>query len=249
MSLKRVCGQPCRTIMIAFAAVLALQGCALVEPAHYDIRSDAVYWISYPGTSASPSFDRYERRTEADPQTFEILAFANWGKDARSGYYRGTALAGVDAPSFRAINDELAADDTQVWRGTNLIEGADGASFRTIGPSTGVDRAAAYAGWARFVPCDLSTFTVIESEAESEDEAFTADSACVYAYGLRLPLTDRATFERLGAEYSRDSGGVYWRHFEVAGADPASFHVREGTRLGQDSSGCWLGPDWRECRD
>lgn len=245
MSLKRECGRQCRNAIIAIAGFLALQGCALIEPAHYDIRGDAVYWISYPGTSSSPTFERYERRTEADPQTFEILAFTNWGKDAQSGYYRGTALAGVDAASFRALNDELAADHAQVWRGTELIEGADGASFRLVGPSSGVDRAAAYAGWARFVPCDLATLAVIEGE----DEAFTSDSACVYSYGLRLPLTDRATFERLGAGYSRDSGGVYWRHFVVTGADPGSFHIREGTRLGQDRSGCWLGPDWRECRD
>lgn len=243
MSLKRECGRQSRKIMIAIAGFLALQGCALIEPAHYDIRSDAVYWISYPGTSSSPSFSRYDRRIEADPQTFEILAFANWGKDAQSGYYRGTAVAGVDPASFRALNDEVAADAARVWSGTVLIEGAEGASFRLIGRSYGVDRAAAYGGRTRFEPCDLATFAIMESE----DGDFTADSACVYSYGLRLPLHDRASFELLGAGYSRDSGGVYWRHFELDGVDPESFHIPAGMRVGRDRSGCWLGPDRREC--
>lgn len=245
MNLRREGGRSGRKLLIAIAGFLGLQGCALIESAHYDVREDAVYWISYPGSSSSPSFARYDRRIEADPQTFEILAFANWGKDAHSAYFRGMALAGVDAASFRAINDELAADAVQVWVGTQLIAGADGASFRLISRSHGVDHTAAYAGGSRFVPCDLASFEVLGGE----DESFTADSACVYSYGLQLPLADRATFELLGAEYSRDSGGVYWRHFELASADPASFHIREGTRLGQDRSGCWLGPEWRECRD
>jgi hypothetical protein len=234
-----------RMMMVAMAGFLALQGCALIEPAHYVVRDDAVYWVSYPGSSSSPSFERYDRRLDADPQTFEILAFANWGKDAQSAYYRGMSVDGVDAASFRAISDEFAVDAAQVWAGTALIQGADGASFRLIGRSYGVDRAAAYGGWTRFVPCDLATFAVLESE----DGDFTADSACVYSYGLRLPLQDRESFEILGAEYSRDSAGVYWRQFELDGADPASFHIPAGMRVGRDRTGCWLGPERRECKD
>jgi hypothetical protein len=234
-----------RSAVIGLAGLMALQGCALIEAAHYDVTPEAVYWVSYPSTSSNPSFERYVRDIEADPQTFEILAYGDWGKDRLNAYYRGFPIAGADVAAFRPLSAELASDSTWVWNGREIIEGADGASFTLISRRYGVDRVAAYAGWMRFIPCDLSSFTVLESE----EETFTADSRCVYAGGLQLPLQDRASFELLGAGYSRDRAGVYWRQFKVTGADPTSFHIPPGTRIGRDRSGCWLGPSSRPCTD
>ncbi|MEQ8742726.1 DKNYY domain-containing protein [Parasphingorhabdus sp.] len=233
-----------RTIA-ALAVVAALGACALYDGEHYEVRADEVIWISYPGSSAFPSFSKLERKTEADAASFQLLSFKPWGKDRISGYYQGHKLAGSDPKSFRAINEELAADDHRVWNGTTIIEDADGASFRLVSNRYGVDKAAAYVGWTRFVPCDLSTFAPLDSEMET----FAADSQCVYANSFTIPLQDRKSFEMIGSGYSKDRLGVYWMHFPVTGADVASFRVAAGTQVGRDKSGCWLGTERRPCRD
>lgn len=231
--------------IVALASFAALGACALSDGEHYEIGSDAVFWISYPGSSAFPSFDKLERKTEADAASFQFLAFKPWGKDKANGYFQGHKLAGSDPQSFRAISAELASDAKRVWNGTNIIEEADGATFRLVSSRYAVDKAAAYAGWTRFVPCDLSTFAIFDSESET----FSADSKCVYANSFTIPLQDRKSFEMLGAGYSKDRLGVYWMASPVIGADVASFRIPKGMRIGRDKTGCWLGTERRPCRD
>lgn len=234
--------------IIAFGALFSLAlgllvGCASIAGERYEVRKDGVYWISYPGSSAHPSFEKMERKTAANQVTFEALAFAPWGKDDHRGYFEGIAVTGTDPASFTAISNILATDDTGVWYGTEPIDGADGATFRLIGPQLAVDKAAAYSGGSRFVPCDVATFQPVDSE----DGDFSADSKCVYFAVFKLPLQDRESFELIGAGYSKDRFAVYWRQDQVIGADVATFRLAPGTRLGRDKSGCWLGTEVKAC--
>ncbi|WP_373006803.1 DKNYY domain-containing protein [Hyphomonas sp.] len=202
-----------------------------------------MYWISYSGSSAHPSFEKLERKTAADQPTFEALAFTRWGKDNQRGYFEGAAVLGSDPASFSAISGILATDDIRAWYGTEPIDGADGATFRLIGPQLAVDKSAAYSSGSRFVPCDVATFQPVDSE----DGNFSADRKCVYFAVFRLPLQDRESFELIGAGYSKDRFAVYWHQDQVIGADMATFQLAPGTRLGRDKSGYWLGTEMKAC--
>jgi hypothetical protein len=73
---------------------------------------------------------------------------------------------------------------------------------------------------------DPATFRVCpENDNFSHDVVFARDATTVYMDNMVVQTAHSATFEVLGANYSRDRQHVFYRTTIVPGADPASFKV------------------------
>jgi hypothetical protein len=224
-------------IVTLIVAVLALHACS--KPTGYIVTGDSVVWASYGGSSLFPAsgLTYVQRPVDADPNSFRVAAFADWGSDQTSAFFRGAVAGPVNQASFEALDTETARDRTTVWYRGKVIAGADGASFRMISHRYAVDAGAAYYGSTRFAACDLATLQDISVDVDS----FAFDENCAFGGGFQIPITDRASFTILRAGYSRDSANIFWRETVVEGADVATFVVPEGMSFGRDAGGCWLG--------
>ena len=144
------------------------------------------------------------RFTPLDPASFKPLD-AHFGRDAHSGYYRGSVVAGSHGPSFEVLGEHEARDRAAVyyadtyrkaqeyWAIQHLrietIAGADAASYRVLGH-----------GYAR-------------------------DARQAYYEGASFAVRDVASFVPLSASFARDAQRGYYERIELAGSDGASFSL------------------------
>lgn len=224
-------------------SLLLLSSC--VAETGYVYRGDKVLWTEYSGSSVFPSLKRYERVVPTQAEHFQVTAYNSWGHDTRHAFYRGQITGTIDASTFMALSDYIAKDDVTVWHRDEAIVDAHAPSFRLLDGKWAIDQDSGYYASTRFEVCDISTFSVLETGLD----AFAVDDICAYSRSFRIPVAARDSFQLLGAGYSMDHKQVYWNQFVVKGADPSSFYVPDGMRVGRDKTNCWRGAQSYDCVD
>lgn len=205
--------------------------------------------------SADPAFGRdalhafYEDQIigGASPASFRQLGDTRYSADESAVFFKAQRVAEADIASFRGLSDDYAVDAHNTYLRGSVVEGARGV-LTDIGNGYLRDEANQifFHGYEagplnQIDACDGASFDT--GQYLRAPQAW--DSQCVYADGVRMPITDRASFRYLGNLWSKDAGGVYFDDQRVDGIDATTFSLvrtRDRTVYGTDASGrCWLG--------
>jgi hypothetical protein len=155
-----------------------------------------------------------------------------WARTALDYYVNAKATPIGDSASFQVIQSRYAKDAKQVYFGSEVLAGADAATFEGIGGETGeFAKDAKKVFWQGQVVegCDAATFQILKLRyAKDSQHAYFC-----YASGsppLVLPGSDAKTFEVIGPSsqgfgYAKDAKQVYQGANVIEGADPATFAV------------------------
>ncbi|MET0208877.1 MAG: DKNYY domain-containing protein [Burkholderiaceae bacterium] len=185
-----------------------------------------------------------------DTASFQPLG-DRFAHDARRGYCDGAEIAGSDGASFTVVADHEARDryhvyhcDTyrkgqEYWTVSHLritrIEGADPATYVSLGHGYARDQRRVYAEGTAFTVRDAASFEPLEG-------GYARDPQRGYHALVELRGSHGPSFRVLGRGYAADAKHVWHLGEPVAGADPASFvadESREGPADANDKSGAW----------
>ena len=207
--------------------------------AHYKIDENHVEHISW-----NEGVGKVVTRIEgADPRTFEQL-LPYFGKDKSHVYWQGTVVKGADPSSFIAINNYYGVDANHGVITERIIQESDGSSFEYIGNNWSRDSLSYFYMGNELDICDYESFEIIEDVLSDRAQ----DKECYYSKNNRVQVEDRASLVILPAGYAKDSNGVYWGHFVIQDADPATFEAKKTKRFARDSKACYVGPSILECK-
>ncbi|WP_185731288.1 DKNYY domain-containing protein [Larkinella rosea] len=181
----------------------------------------------------------YERIIpDADPATFTFLA-SSYSRDKNRGYSCEKLISNdgahfnivpnpnETATSVSAEGIPYARDRRQVYKDTNVIEGADPATFTMVPMFNGIyltyDHRRVYFHDQPLEGADGATFQKV-----SEFHFTTQQGAWGLALGRethweRMPDVDLATFTGLGKNHARDKNHVYSGNSVLKKADPNTF--------------------------
>ena len=187
------------------------------------------------------------RRLERDD--FEVMEFGGYARSRSHVYFRGEAIAGIDARSFRLYpeNPMYGRDKDHVVMDGKVRPQIDAASFTLLTAGVGKDRRHLYWGPdavagvdpARVVwlgrgywKDDKSVFFSRGKINGAEPQSFrllmnhAIDEHRVYHHEKALDGVDASSFQEIGFGYARDSNRVYHYGRPLEGADGESFSVR-----------------------
>ena len=189
----------------------------------------------------------------AHADSFVQLANAEYGKDRRRVYWRGSVIDGAHPDSFECLSDLYSHDRNRVFWRERAILGADPASFVILNgrelwsrdsrdvffgdQPVGVSDPASFHvlndAWAsdgisyyyvrQFVPVG-----VLRSDYKSTrllNSAYAVDREHAYFRTQPIPDADPATFRPLSEWYAVDAHRAYFEAAPVAGADVATFEL------------------------
>ena len=203
-----------RACALAFGALAALCGCDGGGTGYQ--RGWAGAW-TYGGAAFAP----------ADPATFQPLS-PHFGRDARQGYCRGSAVEGSEGATFEALSEHEARDGRAVyycstyrkaqeyWAYQHLriaaIPGADAASYRVLAHRHARDRHRAYDRGQPFAVRDAASF-------EPLSPRFAHDAQRGYFEHAEIPASHGASFALMDEDdpgYARDRAHAWHGHIEVS---------------------------------
>lgn len=164
--------------------------------------------------------------TPVDAASFQPID-ALFAHDARSGYYRGTVVAGSHGASFEVLGEHEARDRTQVyyadtyrkaqeyWSIQHLrvqaIVGADAASYRVLGHGYARDIRRAYYEGGAFPVRDVASFMPLSP-------SYAHDAQRAYYERIELPGSHGASFglvDERDSHHARDRERVYFGYIEI----------------------------------
>jgi len=179
--------------------------------------------------------------TPQDPASFKPLD-DRFARDALRGYCRGSVVAESDGPSFAVVSANEARDrngvyycDTyrkgqEYWSIQHLrihrIEGADAATYTSIGQGYARDRQRVYADGLPFEVRDPATFEPLAG-------GFARDSRRGYYARVEIPGSHGPSFESIDARdpaYARDRANVYYGHRDIDAAREPNVRPRDVVR-------------------
>jgi hypothetical protein len=141
-------------------------------------------------------------------------------------------MPAVDVASFHQIKGdygEYGADIHHVYYNSNLIEGADPASFVNINGECWKDKSTVYWQGSPIKGADPRTFVVLK------DEWFKDAKRAYYEGSSLMQVRDPASFEAINDNWARDSKAYYFggsyantETGEVVGADYSTFLILTG---------------------
>jgi len=150
-------------------------------------------------------------------------------------------VAGADASSFEAINDEYGKDKKHVFYRRSMIINADPDTFEVLGGAFSRDKNHGYAfkTYQEIIPVtnDPAHFEIVPNMKGVQDDytddaiIYARDREHVYSGSEILTSADPATFfyvpMRAGTGFSlaRDKQFVYWRDTPIPEADGSTFKV------------------------
>ncbi len=158
-----------------------------------------------------------------------------WGRDKYQAYYRNHPIPGSHGPSFEAINDRWARDQSHVYLGTQ------GHSGKKLGW-----RVAAGGKVERLEGADPKSFRLLETPVHSN---YVADDNHVYYQRKRIEHADPATFRKVDrSPLWRDDRFLYYLDKRIettvggqlVGADADRLKPIEGTDYATDGVGVWV---------
>lgn len=139
-----------------------------------------------------------------------LASAAAHGQDRRGEYecrqgtvlYRGEALGGADAASFRDLGFGYAKDNNHVWMHGRILEYVDPASFR-VSRRYGKPEGAPHGSGPGYMKTDFD----------------------VFFHGKKIDGASASTFRELADGYAADAFNVYFRGKQISGASPGTFEV------------------------
>lgn len=155
-----------------------------------------------------------------------------WARDSLDYYVSRVATPIADPATFQVIQSWYAKDARQAYFSSEVLAGADAASFRGIGGESGEfakDSKNVYWQGKVVEGCDAATFQLLKYRfAKDSKHAYFCYSSGSPPH--TLPDSDGQTFEVIGPSsqgfgYAKDSKQVYQGGFVIEGADPATFVV------------------------
>jgi hypothetical protein len=187
------------------------------------------------------------RRLEGDG--LEVMGLGGYARSRSHIYFRGEAIAGVDARSFRLYpeNQTYGRDKDHVVMDGKLRPQIDAASFMLLTGGVGKDRNHLYWGTDPVVGVDPARVVWMgrgywkddksvffsRSRIEGADApsfrllmSHAIDKRRVYNHGKALEGVDAVSFQEINFGYARDATRVYHYGRPLEGADSASFSVR-----------------------
>ncbi len=143
---------------------------------------------------------------DADAATFKVVGNEYFGYDTSVVFCRHSPIKMADPSTWQWIGGSYSKDHKNVYLGTRIIEGADAASFKTVGNKRfGYDKNLVFAKSSPIKLANPATWQWIAS-------AYSKDHKNVY-YGNRIvPEGDPATFKVIeieGVEFGEDKKGKY----------------------------------------
>lgn len=154
---------------------------------------------------AGISRKRYEAGLEIDPGKNK---WKFW-KKGNVVYWDRFAIPGVDAKTFRKLNDVWARDARRVYCHSSAVRGADPKTFVVLNRLFAKDKARVYCNHGECKKCDAKTFEVLD-KGNANSLPDMDDDHCGYA-------RDKTNV------YYHESGSGNARH--LRGADRDSFRV------------------------
>lgn len=170
-----------------------------------------------------------------DVRSFRVLNRYGYARDVLHVYFHENAVPDADPASFVSMTDLYGRDQFHVYYEGRVIPGADPASFTLFDIQWGRDSRDVYFQDRPIEACDPATFVLLE-------DPWQRDNQCVYSNGGQLPEADPDSFVVLNFWFGRDGNNVYYNSSGIiAGADPATFHIREGVCVvcAEDKNGCY----------
>lgn len=226
-----------KTPLIAAAACL-LAACNVTQSgAGYQVRGSAVYYVDYVTPQGMNGLgglvnERREQLIDADGKTFQVLAHAEYGKDARQAFFMGRPLPGSDGATFQLMDGGAWAKDArQVYFDGGLIPGADPATYARVGSGViGRDHKDYYFSSTPMMVKDVAAVKVVLKDASSASitQIWAYDRHGFYMRDEFTPVEDGATFEVLEGDYARDAKRVYFGGRVFHDADPRTFRSAGG---------------------
>ena len=232
------------------------------ENARIASRSSGDLRLLRPGYATHPEGAFYgARRLEAEG--FEVLGESGYARSRNRAYFRGQAIAGIDAASFKVFDPagSIARDKSNVVVNGRIDRRIHAESFEAMTPGAFLarDRDRVYldlvpvegaepAGlawlgrgyWRNRKALYYASKPVAGADPDSFrlfglSQEYGLDKLRVYRDGVPLAHLDPSTFQVIDFGYARDRSGVYHHGKPMPGADPESFSVRIDGR-GRDKS-------------
>lgn len=154
----------------------------------------------------------------ADAQSFEVIS-ANLARDAKSVWWYGEPLPGVDPKTVELVNPGFVWKDAKsVWYQREKISGADAKTFRHLEQAFYRDVNRAYWSMTPLDGADLDTFRTF-----GNDSPYAADRRSVWKGDTRITGFDAPTFQAIHHSVVKDKNGVYAGEHLIENADSKSF--------------------------
>lgn len=154
----------------------------------------------------------------ADPQSFEVVN-SNLAKDAKSVWWYGEPLPGVDPTTLELVNPGFVWKDAKsVWYQRTELVGADAQTFRHLDQAFYQDANRVYWSMTPLEGADLDTFRTF-----GDDSPYAADRNSVWRGDSKILGYDAASFQPIHQSVTKDKNGVYAGSRVIDHADTASF--------------------------
>lgn len=176
---------------------------------------------------------------DVDIVTFKVLSNRSFSKDKNHVYYVTAILEGADAPTFEFFYKEfLARDKNRVYWNENPINGSDPQTFALIEGGYGKDKAHIFLETEMVQGANPATFEPIGIVQMGYDGApytsygtYSKDTKFIYFKTEAVPNSDPATFEPFLKDgghtlYFKDKNLVYHStDGALQGSDPTTFEM------------------------
>ena len=198
-----------RACALALGALAALCGCDGSGTGYQ--RGWAGAW-TYGGAAFAP----------ADPATFQPLS-PHFGRDARQGYCRGSAVEGSEGATFEALSEHEARDGRAVYYCSTYRKAQEYWAYQHLRIAT--------------IPsADAASYRVLAHR-------HARDRHRAYDRGQPFAVRDAASFEPLSPRFARDAQRGYFEHADIPGSHGASFALMDEDDPGyaRDRAHAWHG--------
>ncbi len=152
-----------------------------------------------------------EDTLNADAATFKILRFEDYGKDDKVAFYKSEIIAGADAATFEAIGEYYARDKNSGYYGKDRVNQSDGRTFTIINPYYSRDRKDIYFETDPLNTVNPKGFKFVYGEGESD--CWTTDGKYYYYNRFKVPSEEYAnlTIYQNSGGLSKDRHWVYYQ--------------------------------------